>query len=282
MIKTTAHLYGEMNEALGEIALATDDNLQRAEQSYQAVQAALQQVKEFILNYSFKDVQEEILFFKEIKPQFLSELIYYMKLFYIEAGKPMGNTDMLASYYKQAMERINAFFERNHTLYIYYRIGKNDHDEQYFVRTAEKVALLPEYSLDNDPKFSNVYSYKLAKMQAYERLNNYLQQALYSVEHPEVVLATGEKKKHRSLWTDTKAALIELAYAIHSRGSVNHGKGDVKQIIADLEILFNVQVGNFYRTFQSMRIRKKNRTPFLDGLIESLERRMDDTDLNYT
>ncbi|MEP0712451.1 MAG: RteC domain-containing protein, partial [Algoriphagus sp.] len=89
----------------------------------------------------------------------------------------------------------------------------------------------------------------------------------------------GELSSHE--WTDSKSALIELAYALHSRGAVNHGKSDVKAIITLMESLFNVQVGNFYRTFQSMRGRKKNRTIFLDSLKESLVKRMDDTDMGF-
>jgi len=271
-----------LQETLQQISETAENNLQHAGHSYYAVQAALQRIKEFILNYKFRDLQEEIHFFKEVKPQFLSELIFHMKLFYAEADKPIGNTETLIAYYKQLTDNIGAFFERNHSLYIYYRMNKSDLDPQYFVRTAEKLELLPEYSLDNDPNFSNAYSYKFAKMEAYERLNDHLQGYIYLLEHPGANAVTGEKKKQRNLWTDTKAALIELAYAIHSKGAVNHGKGDVKQVIAALELIFNIQVGNFYRTFQSMRIRKKNRTPFLDGCKGSLERRMDDIDLNYT
>ena len=282
MIAYTNEEWLKMEETLQQISIAAGNTLQHAEQSYFAVQAALQRVKEYIVDYKFKDLEEEVHFFKEVKPVFLRELMYHMKLFYVEADKPVGNAETLIAYYKQIMDHINVFFERNHSLYIYYRVGKNNLDDQYFVRTAPKLQMLPEYSLDNDPKFSNVYSYKLGKMQAYERLNDYLQQCVYHLENPGVMAFSNEKKKSRNLWTDTKAALIELAYAIHSRGSVNHGKGDVKQIIKDLETLFNIEVGNFYRTFQSMRIRKKSRTPFLDTLKDSLEKRMDDTDLNYS
>ncbi len=272
----------DMQETLQEIAVGSENKLQWAERSYQAIETTLLKIKEFILVYEFKDQAEEIHFFKEVKPQFLSELIFFMKVFYIEASKPPGDKGAQVSYYKQAAERINLFFERNPTFYIYYRMRRSDHDPQYFVRTVEKSESLPEYSLDIDPRFTTIHSYKLAKMQAYERLNDYIQQELHLLEHPELSFAAEGKKKGRSFWTDTKAALIELAYAIHSRGCVNHGKGDIKVLISDLEILFNVQVGNFYRTMQNMRIRKKTRTPFLDNLKESLENWMDDTDLNLS
>ena len=281
MIKQTRHLFAIMNEALEEIALSSENNLQYAERSYQAVQSVLQQLKDLILNHEFKDREEEVLFFKEVKPQFLRELIYYMKVFYIEAGKPVGDKDLLVNYYKSSIDRINTFFERNHSFYIYYRMGKNEHDHQYFVRVAEKHELLPEYSLDIDPRFTTIHSSKLAKIQAYERLNAYLQQEIFELNDPMPGTVTNGKKEYRNLWTDTKAALIELAYALYSRGAVNHGKGDIRMVMAALEKAFNIEVGNFYRTFQGMRIRKKNRTPFLNALEESLERWMDNTDLGF-
>ncbi len=279
MMKLAMQLYAKMNETLEQIVIDSENHLQYAERSYQAIGATMLQLKDYILTYEFKNQEEEISFFKEVKPQFLRELIYYMKVFYIEAGKPLGDKEALAAYYKQAIDRINTFFERNHSLYIYYRMGKSDHDTQYFVRAGEKNELLPEYSLDIDPRFTTIHSYKLAKIQAYERLNDYLQHEIYLLNNPELDIVVDGKKKRRNLWTDTKSALIELAYALHARGAINHGKGDVKQVIEALEIAFNVQVGNFYRTFQGMRIRKKSRTPFLDFLIEGLVRLMDNTDL---
>lgn len=276
-----SELLDNMNELLEQINASSDNDLQRAERSCVAINDILRQVKQFICGYTFTDAGEEILFFKEIKVQFLRELLYHSKIFYIEEGKPIGNQQKQTDYYNTVADSINAYFEKNHTFYIYYKMGRSDKDGRYFIREAEPDELLPDYSLDNDSLFSNPYSLRLAKIQAYEQVNDYLKNALYKLEHPEITVHN-EKQKHGSLWTDTKAALIELAYAIHSRGAVNNGKGDVKHLITELEVLFNVQVGNFYRTFQSMRIRKKSRTPFLDTLKDSLERRMDDTDLNYT
>jgi hypothetical protein len=154
------------------------------------------------------------------------------------------------------------------------------YDSLYFLRESDKDPLQPEYMLDIDLSFSTIHSFKLAKLQAFENLQHYLNNAIFLLDHPGLISSKDEKPRNR--WTDSKAALIELVYAMHSRGSINNGKGDVKQIVADLESFFNIQVGNFYRTFQSMRIRKKNRTAYLDTLKESLERRMDDSDFNFS
>ena len=136
--------YAKLQETITDIEVTSENKLQLAERSYCATQESLQHVKDFILDYDFKDQLEEIRFFKEIKPMFLKELIYYQKLFYIEADKPPGGKDALISYYQQAIKRVNDFFERTYILYLYYRLRRSDNDERYFVRTAAAPEVLPE------------------------------------------------------------------------------------------------------------------------------------------
>lgn len=273
-------LLTEMNEALETIRINAQDNLQIAEQSYKAVNESLRKLKDHTLENDFRNQDEEIHFFKEVKPVFLKELIYFTELFYIESNKPVASDNIVRDYYVLSLNRIRLFFERNQWLYIYQRTGRTNLDVMFYTREQQAENPLPDLWPEMDGRFSTLYSFKLSKILAFEQLKDYLQLCINRLDRPEQVDKPSSAKK-QSTWTDTKAALIELAYAIHSRGSVNHGKDDVKDIITDLEILFNVQVGNFYRTYQSMRIRKKNRTLYLDTLKESLEKRMDEADMNF-
>lgn len=276
-------LIARMNEALADVARVAENQLQRAEQSYLLVQQTLKTLREFIANYTFKDADEEIQFFKDLKPQFLRELIFFMELYYLEAHKP-ANRDNQVSYLLKEVERIDLFFARNRFLRNYYLTGKTSHDNLFFLRenNDNNLPFLPEYSLDMDPTFCTVHSSRLAQIQAFEQLTEHIDYMVLQIQHPELSLAHKEQGRTMLTWTDSKAALIELVYALHSRGAVNNGKGDIKQIMESLELMFNVQLGNFYRSFQNMRIRKKNRTAYLDTLKESLEHRMDETDVgNY-
>jgi hypothetical protein len=272
--------YALLNESLDEIALISENMLQRAERSYTSTEQSLQNVKEFITNYTFYDQQEEILFFKKLKPQFLKKLIYYWKLFHMEAEKPRHDKEKLAGWYKQQIERINVFFQQHNSFYIYYRMSKSDKDERYFTREADGYEILPEYSLEIDKKFCTVHSLKLAKLQAYEMLNEYLLSELYTIQNPfstPGLLSANDRPE--TTWTDSKVDLIELGYSIQSRGSVNHGKADVKQVMAALEYIFNINTGNYYAVFQqNIRIRKKSRTVYIDKLRDALDKRMDDSD----
>jgi len=272
----TSSLYAEMNEELERLAMTSDNILQRAERSYFVVEKTLEELKRYIVSYTFKDKDEEIKFFKEIKPMFLAELIYYMEVFQVESWKsPVGSEDEIA-HYGLGKKRVDFYFKRYNELYTYYRKGSSENDETYFLRKEIMPGLITPISFsDMDPRFSTVYSFQFAKMQAYEQFSNYLQQCVYRLEHPGMEHLKEENKKSPNLWTDSKADLIELAYGIYARGSVNHGKADIKEIITALELIFNVNLGNFYRTFQSLRTRKKNRTPYWDAAKDDLIKTMD-------
>lgn len=274
--------YEAMNQGLNRIVIEAANDLQKAEQSCLIVQRSLENLKEFLNAFTFPDRQGEIHFFKEIKPRFYKELIYFKELFYVDSGKPVSSQEELQRYYLEEMDRVRKFFERNHDLHIYYLTGKNTFDELYFVRGAEPMTIMPEYSPDIDPRFTTVAGFKISKIQAYEKLHRYLQHCLDKLSGAPSSFTEIEKPQRRkSLWTDSKVALIEVAYALHSKGAVNNGTADVKDIVADFEEIFNIDLGNVYAVFQqNIRIRKKSRTAYLDELKMHLEQRMDDQDVN--
>ncbi|MFZ6011415.1 MAG: RteC domain-containing protein [Bacteroidota bacterium] len=51
---------------------------------------------------------------------------------------------------------------------------------------------------------------------------------------------------------------------------------DIKVIASAFEEVFNISLGDYYRTFQDMRIRKRSQTPFLDHLREKFTYRISD------
>jgi hypothetical protein len=280
MNTTINTLLSRMNEDLQQVALTAENPLQRAEQSYHIVQAAMQELKEFALGYTFTDKEQEIHFFKEVKPLFLKELIYYAELFDIESNRPVGSKEIVREYYLLSLNRIHVFFERHQWLYLYHRTGKTNFDDMFYTRDHQPDATVPHLMPEIDTRFSTLYSFKLSKIMAFESLTSYLTRSIQLMDEPATMAEDNSAKKHSMVWTDPKAALIELAYAIHSRGSVNNGRADVKHVITSLEHAFNISLGNYSAVFQqNIRIRKRNsRTSYLDQLREYLNRRMDDAD----
>lgn len=282
MIQFANQLNEDMERSLRQVALQTDSEAVKARMSFEVVEQTLHKLKDFIRTYQFKSIAEEIEFFKKIKPQFYHVLIYYGEMAFIESNRPASDRKMLVIYLRKAVERNSEFIERHKVLHSYYMLGHNTFDEALFTRNAACPSLYPEYNVDLDPTFSTGGSSILSSLMAYEKVNDELVNEIeYLKNGNDTVNSTGDKKGTTIIWTDSKSDLIELAYALHSRGSINKGSCQVQQIITALEIAFKIKTGNFYRTFQSMRIRKKNRTVLLDSLKESLIKRMDDTDFSF-
>ena len=278
MKRFTDDLMTELVTGLQNISVLAENNLQRAEQSFRFAVGILKRLKVYISECGFQDNEEEIHFFKNIKPEFLKELIYFEELFQMESRKPVGSDKTVEYYYRGEISRVQHFFEINQYLYNYYLTKDTSFDNLFFSRKEEYSPLLIPYSYDISSEFSTPYSNIIAKMQAYEYLRNYLNDKINSTLQEQTEINSGNLTNRRLTWTDSKAALIELAYALYSNGSVNFGKGSFSKFIETLEALFNISLGNTSSTLISMSIRKKNRAAFLDRLKMSFENKLDERD----
>ena len=77
-------------------------------------------------------------------------------------------------------------------------------------------------------------------------------------------------------WTGAKTDLVELIYALHAVGAFNNATPDLRKIVEAFELIFNVNLGNYSRTFLSIRIRKTGQTAFLDQLQQRLMQRINE------
>src|SRR5690606_6517165 len=127
MKQFTQELHSKLLKSIQTVSMVSANNIQRAQQAYGEAEKIMNQLKAFINSYSFSNKDEEILFFKTIKPKFTRELIYYAELVKIETFRPVGNFETQQSYNDRIMARINIFFERNQLLYDYYRMDKNEY-----------------------------------------------------------------------------------------------------------------------------------------------------------
>lgn len=275
------NIYEQMENELTEIRLDNTNLVQSSRELSSKIILFIQRLKIFINPYKFENKFEEINFFKNIKPKFLSKLIYHKQIFEIQSRLPVGLAD-INSYYFKHLNKINNYFEDNKDFLIYYRANSTLLDEIYFTRKDPSVWFwLNSDEYDNDYSFTTIYDNILSKILAYEDISEFIMQSLnklgktcgtdikHNINNPQTVM-----------WTGSKAGLIELLYAIQTSGACNNGTLEVKQLANHFEDLFNVKLGNFYRTFQEIRIRKISRTSFLDHLKENLIKRMDNSDEN--
>lgn len=234
-------------------------------------------LRKIVSENKFSNIQSEIYFFKELKPQLLSKLLYLKEIYVLDIGKPMLHSDIQKEYYLLKAKDLKDFFNDNLLIYQYYRSKATHMDEQYFLRNQfDFKHCLGCINFDRDPKFSTCYDHKFAMIMCYDMLGIYIEKKLHSLDRMEIV------KKHRKdlpeqpfKWTDTKTAVVELGYAIYAKGSLNNGNADIKEIMTYLEAAFDVDLEDYYRTFHSLKNRKKKQTVYIDSLKEALQNKID-------
>ena len=73
--------------------------------------------------------------------------------------------------------------------------------------------------------------------------------------------------------------MLSISFAnIYAACVLNNGKADIKEIMTYLEASFKVDLGDYYRTYITIKDRKKDRTSFLSNLIKCLLKKMDEDD----
>lgn len=240
---------------------------------------ALNELKLHVNENGFISRQEEIRFFKEYKPHISAKLIYYIQIFNIESKKPVGTQKQVKKYFAAFLKEINSFKSNNVNFYKYYKSEGVYHDEQFFVRNDFNLHLVLEPSTFNyDVTFNTSHDHKVAQILANDLLTVYLYDQLNKLEGNLFAQSENSPCPNPLKWTDNKNALIELIYALQAAGSFNNGKADVKEIARCIEVNFDIDLGDLYRNFHELRLRKTNRTKYLDALKESLIKRMDTID----
>lgn len=72
---SSSNKINQLNEQLNFLNLEIDDTIIRCEKAIEIILNALEKLKKQVLKRNFKSQDEEIIFFKEIIPQFISKLI---------------------------------------------------------------------------------------------------------------------------------------------------------------------------------------------------------------
>ena len=268
-IKTFSdQLLKTMKEQLDIIAEEHPEAIARTSKSLLIVKSCLNELKRFIHQYQFQGKQEEIKFFKEIKPVFTSQFHFYEKMLSIKLSEPVGNHEVLMEFYCQGLKNIQAFANQHPDFFKYCLTNATHFDDTYFIRQDNLLA-----NPDTDEKFSTGYDNLLATMLADQMLKDYL---LSSIKNAGSESDNGSRSY--LTWTGPKTYLIELVYALQSAEAFNNGKADIKQIASAFENIFNISLGNYYRVYQEIRLRKNGKSYFLDQLKDKFLQRMDELD----
>lgn len=277
MKKITHELESRLEKQLTKILKCHNDPLQYSEAAIKVVMETIDDLKKHISKHTFPTEEEEIEFFKVIKPHFLSKLLYFRKIYQIEISKPVAGDKYITKHYQQQFEKINKFYNKNKEFYKYYRSNNRNLDKNYFLRGKHDIRLIVNsHFYQSDLLFSTSHDFIVAQIIANDKLLQFLKDR--KLQEKSMKIIEPRKVGNHLKWTAGKAGIIELIYALHTQGVFNHGGSDIKEMIQFFETTFQIELGQFHRTFSEISSRKTDRTKFLNVLQEKLLRRMDDND----
>ncbi|KAA6299851.1 MAG: hypothetical protein EZS26_004007 [Candidatus Ordinivivax streblomastigis] len=234
---------------------------------------AFNQLKAFILSYNFRNEDEEIMFFKEVKLRLCFRLIYYRKVYNIEMNRPTG-IEKQREYLGEMVDDINKYNCKRLDFIRYYRSGSTHLDTLYFLRgQTDAEQYLETFFYELDPKFTTNCDFKVAKILSNDMLSAYLMQEIELLNDNGIKGFSFGFPATKMTWKGSKAELQEQIYSWDSANMF--GDVPLTQLYDYIQNVFNIQLdNNLSRTFSDLKVRNTP-TPFLDKLKDALLRRMD-------
>jgi hypothetical protein len=237
----------------------------------------LEQMREIVFLEGFPDQECEIYFFKKLKTEVYSRLLYYLEVFDIQSNLPIVDRQSHIHYYKKKRRKYFEFMKEHQAEVQYFQCDYSHFDKNYFTRTCSEIPLPKrnEYYL-TDEKFHTWHDHTFSAIIANQMLIEYIQKEIRKLDGYNIDSQLPIKSK--SKWTGKKIFLIELAYGIHHTDMVNGGNSEIKDIIEGFEQMFDIELKEHSRSFIEIKRRKIERTKFLDIMKSRLEDRMDESD----
>tara|TARA_B100000586_G_scaffold4201_1_gene2869 strand:+ start:2852 stop:3691 length:840 start_codon:yes stop_codon:yes gene_type:complete len=278
-------LTNEIQHILDECKLALDDvndknlnEFSNVEKGIKLSRKYLQQLRVVLRKRNFINKENEILFFKKQKPFIYGQLKFYAKLYKYLLQKPRGTDKSKRNYLDTEIKKLQEYYYYNSEFIKYYRQNATFLDEFYFLRGNDNIGLLSDTShFYTDAEFSTSHDNAVAKILAYDLLLNHYTNELNDLKKSTRKISNNEKllESLSLTWTSNKIDLIELIYSLIASGAV---KGDIKDLATAFEKIFDIDLGNYYRSFLEIRGRKEDYARFLDLLKISLLKKIKEAD----
>lgn len=273
LIEFTDKLYAGLEQDIEIIGLKHENSTKKFAEILAVVQETLRGLRQHVIESGFTDMQEEAFFFKTIKPKFYSKYIYFISVYNFMLQRPIGSDDAQREYIAAELTGLKRFFDHNNAFYQYYRSDATHLDELYFTRGPFRICGELD-DCERDGTYNTSHDYKLSKVIANERYQDYLSHELAKLNGSVVSNESPVDIPFR--WTSSKTDAVELIYSLIATGVLNNGNADVKNFVIWFEKAFQVDLGNYYHKYTDMCNRKNNRTIFMEKMTAALIRRMED------
>jgi len=254
-------LENQLEEQLSAILKEEATVLRRAARSLQCATAIYRELHGLMDTYSFKE-GEEVLFYKFVKPVFISRLVFHSRLLTMEKEKPSTTPAGLERFYTAELEKLSTIFDNHRFIHQYIESGSTYLDERFFFRPrADTTIALIGLEPPPDGSFQICYDHAVGELLAADLLKKHLLEALDDLIFP----GHSAGLAPRLTWTAPRVHLVELLYILKSAGVFNNGKATLKEIAEGIEVAFHCKLGNYARAMQEILYRHAGYTLFWES-----------------
>lgn len=167
MKQRTLEIYQRLLADAGTCWQSGSTELEKIEKCFRLAIRHWYSLRDEFINYTFKDKEEEIDFFKNIKPLFTGKIEFYTIAYKSTLFKPEDNDPRIKSFWKEELKKLSAFKKNNEEFIAYIKSGDTSLDEEYFTRIPEIEAtrkdgnIAPELQSSHDAMVSAIHAQKL-------------------------------------------------------------------------------------------------------------------------
>jgi hypothetical protein len=270
-------LYVELLADLEKSQGEADNALDAAERCLACCEIVMKSLWIWLFHHEFAHDEEEIHFFKHIKPAFHSQELYYDAVLDLELHRPRGGVAIVSNYFSSHLEAVQARIAGQEDLYFYIRSGGVGHDQQYFLRFWRKTGFPADsIQIAGNPVFETLMSDRVAMMMRDDLLVDYLEDQLgaHTVPQGTAEAAPGGRKLK---WTGKIKWLGQLSYGLAKSGVL--GDASVIEVGRALGYIFNTDLKNLYRANMEDRI-SKDPGDGIKFILDAYLKDAEDKDLN--
>lgn len=224
-------------DVLEQLNSSEPDINKRANKAAKLIKNTLENFRTKIRKEGFRSTEDEIHFFKYVKPKISSYLIFYSVLAEIETCKITLNDEELKLFIDKKERKFRHVMRENIDFVKYYNAGLSHLDNFYFVREANFLSMSKNSTHQlADPEFNASHDMVAANIMAFELFKKHVD--------PKPDFQAYGPPVPKLKWTASKSDFIELVYALQATTAINYGE-------AVFLLIFTASAFLFARVIQS-------------------------------
>lgn len=214
--------------------------------------------------------EDEVYYAKNIKCYILAKINFYQKMYKILMNKPPSSKEELKHYYLKEHFKVKKQLIKFSSYQQYYLVNEKDLDKIFFRNVLKTFNI--DGTIIKKKQANHFFLNFYIDIKVLYYLRTALKRKIKSFD------INNDFKGHQLNWTASKTDLIELIYALNSTGVFNNGKAAIKEIVNVFQSTFSVDLIQHNRVFYAIKLRKTNKTKYIDQLREQLINKINSTD----